>query len=104
MNNARRLSQLRFFRRLSLWEGLSTIILFFIAVPLKYFAGLPIAVKIVGPIHGVLFIGYVIAMILVARSYRWSLGRTALSFGASLIPIGTFLQDPSLKRLEAQDS
>ena len=47
---------LRKLRRLSLCEGVSTLLLFGVAMPLKYFANLPQAVSIVGMLHGILFI------------------------------------------------
>ena len=55
------------FRLISFIEGISFLILVFIAMPLKYLAGIPLAVKIVGMAHGVLFILFFIALILVAN-------------------------------------
>jgi integral membrane protein len=37
-------------------EGVSYLVLLFIAMPLKYWAGMPLAVRVVGMLHGVLFI------------------------------------------------
>lgn len=104
MENARRLAHLNRFRRIAFWEGLSYIALVFLAMPLKYLAGYPQAVKIVGMAHGLLFIGYVAFMLLVAWSYRWSVVRTAISFGASLIPFGTFWQETHLRKLAGEDA
>jgi len=47
---------LRHLRLMTLLEGASLIALFCIAMPLKYMAGMPEAVSLVGPIHGVLFL------------------------------------------------
>ena len=58
------------FRFISFIEGISFLILVFIAMPLKYLAGIPLAVKIVGMAHGVLFILFFIALIMVANKYN----------------------------------
>ncbi len=50
---------LSFFRVSGILETISTISLFFIAMPLKYIGGNEILVKIIGPIHGGLFILYI---------------------------------------------
>lgn len=47
-----------FFRISGILETISTISLFFIAMPLKYIGDNEILVKIIGPIHGFLFIMY----------------------------------------------
>ena len=39
-------------------EGVSYLLLLGVAMPMKYFFDLPLAVKIVGMVHGVLFLGY----------------------------------------------
>ncbi len=87
-------------RGLGLMEGLSSIALFFIAMPLKYLAGLPEAVRIVGMLHGILFILYVIAGVRVAQTRHWSFLRIAKLIAASIVPFGPFVFDRSL-RLEA---
>ena len=81
-------------------EGISFLLLLLVAMPLKYFADVPEAVKIIGWIHGLLFILYVIALINVRFSLRWSLMRTIVAFLASLIPFGTFLMDSRLRKEE----
>jgi integral membrane protein len=56
------------FRTVAWIEGLSYVALLFIAMPLKYFADLPLAVRVVGMAHGVLFIAYVVLVaLLLAR-------------------------------------
>ena len=50
------MSFIRALRTLAIIEGVSTLVLFGIAMPLKYFAGLPLAVRIVGSLHGALFV------------------------------------------------
>ncbi|HTO03360.1 MAG TPA: DUF3817 domain-containing protein, partial [Opitutus sp.] len=46
------LSRLRF---IGWWEGVSFLVLLGIAMPLKYLAGEPAAVRVVGMAHGILF-------------------------------------------------
>lgn len=74
-------------------EGVSYLLLLFIAVPLKRMGGHPEAVQVLGPIHGVLFIGYVLAVIQAQIEYHWSMGKTGLALLASIIPGGTFYAD-----------
>ena len=78
------------FRFISFIEGISFLILVFIAMPLKYLVGIPLAVKIVGMAHGVLFILFFIALILVANKYKWKFVTFQL-FVYSLIPFGFIL-------------
>ena len=78
-------------------EGVSFLVLLFIAMPLKYLAGLPIAVQIVGSLHGFLFLLYVAAAVRAAISRRWSIVKFALVFVAALFPFGTFLLDRKLR-------
>lgn len=83
-------------------EGLSFLVLLFIAMPLKYLLGVPLAVKIVGSAHGLLFVLYVAALIEVMLACRWSLARGAAAFAASLVPFGTFVLDGQLRREQAR--
>ncbi|MCP3137207.1 DUF3817 domain-containing protein [Pyxidicoccus xibeiensis] len=89
------------FRAVALAEGLSFVVLLFIAMPLKYLAGMPLGVKFVGWAHGLLFMLYLFALLEAAIACRWSLVRGVLAFGASLVPFGTFVLDARLRR-EAQ--
>lgn len=85
------------FRFIGIAEGISFLVLLLIAMPLKYFAGQPHAVLIVGWIHGALFISYVLALFNVWIKYKWSLGRVTVAFAVSLIPFGTFVADARLR-------
>lgn len=71
-------------------EGLSVLLLFFVAMPLKRLAGLPEPVAWVGWTHGVLVFVYLLALGSVARVDGWRWSRVALAFVASLFPFGTF--------------
>lgn len=82
---------LRRFRLIAFIEGVSVLLLFFVAMPLKYLAGEPGPVQWVGWAHGFLFVAYVIAVANVAFVARWSLLRVGVALLASLPPFGTFL-------------
>ena len=90
------------FRLIGILEGISYLVLLGIAMPLKYWAGWPLAVKYVGWAHGVLFIAYIIALIAVAIDRRWSFIRVVVAFIASLVPFGTFWLEGRLKNEEEQ--
>lgn len=80
------------------WEGVSFLLLLGVAMPLKYFAGEPEAVRVVGMAHGVLFLLYVLAAIQAAVEYNWPWKRTALVLAASVLPAGPFIVDAKLLR------
>jgi integral membrane protein len=84
------------------WEGVSFLVLLGVAMPLKYFAGWPDAVRVVGMAHGILFILYVLAAIQAAVAYEWPWKRTALVLAASVLPAGPFVVDAKLLREEAR--
>ncbi len=88
------------FRVIGIIEGISYLILLGIAMPLKYLAGIPEVVKVVGWAHGVLFVLYCLALLHVWIARRWSFGRAVLAFIVSLLPFGTFIFDKSLRREE----
>ena len=89
---------LRNFRYVAWLEGVSFVLLLFVAMPLKYLAGMPLAVRVVGLAHGVLFIAYVgLATALLARR-QWTLARTGEALGMSILPFGTFVFDRSVKQ------
>ncbi|HNR21091.1 MAG TPA: DUF3817 domain-containing protein [Bacteroidia bacterium] len=81
-------------------EGWSYIILLFVAMPLKYFANMPLAVKYVGWIHGLLFIWYVLALLKAMQAQKWNIVKTLVVFVMALIPFGTFAYDSVLKKEE----
>jgi integral membrane protein len=81
-------------------EGVSFIILLLIAMPLKYYYNQPMAVKIIGWIHGILFIAFVALAWNFKndqdKKFKWF----ALAFAAALIPLGTFFFDKKLTQEE----
>lgn len=84
------------FRAIAFLEGVSFLLLLFVAMPLKYGAGMPEAVKFTGWVHGVLFVLYCITLLNAARTLKWSLLFTCMAFVASLLPFGTFVLDAQL--------
>lgn len=85
-------------------EGISYLLLLGIAMPLKYFADMPEAVKYTGWAHGVLFVLYAIMLLMCWAKYKWSFGRAALVFLASLLPFAPFIVERKLKREAAAKS
>lgn len=81
------------FKRLAFWEGLSLLILLFIAMPLKYAFQEPALVRYVGMAHGVLFIAYVLLLAYITIEYKWGFKKCAALLVASIIPFGTFYAD-----------
>jgi integral membrane protein len=94
------MNQIRIFRIISLAEGISLLVLLFIAMPMKYFIGMPEVVRIVGSIHGGLFILYAVALAVVHFTQRWSFLFSLGAFAASFIPFGTFVLDKYLRKKE----
>lgn len=92
------MNALRILRLCGFLEGLSFLILLLIAMPLKYLFALPLAVRIVGSIHGLLFLLFLAALFRVATEQSWRPRRYLIAFLASLVPAGTFFLDPVLKR------
>tara|TARA_Y100000991_G_scaffold124094_1_gene93534 strand:- start:2739 stop:3011 length:273 start_codon:yes stop_codon:yes gene_type:complete len=82
-----------FFRLISLLEGLSYILLLFIAVPIKYWVGDESYVKILGMPHGVLFMLYLVLSLLIKDDYQWKRHDVLIVCLASIIPFGTFYID-----------
>jgi len=81
------------FRIVALLEGVSYILLIFIAVPLKYWSGDEQYVKLLGMPHGLLFIVYLILAYLLKSTENWSLKDLCLVMLASILPFGTFYID-----------
>jgi integral membrane protein len=84
-------------RSVALVEAVSFLVLLGVAMPLKYLAGLPLAVKIVGWAHGVLFVWLLIALVLVKLRARWSVRDAGVVLLAALLPFGPFVIDRRLR-------
>lgn len=79
-------------------EAISFLLLLGIAMPLKYVAGKPEYVRVVGSLHGFLFVLYVIAALLAARVGQWPAKELGLAVLAAVLPFGPFWFDARLKR------
>jgi integral membrane protein len=84
-------------RIIAFLEGASLLILVFIAVPMKYLYENGIVSEMVGPVHGVLFIVYVLLTFAVASEHNWKFFKTTwIVLLASFIPFGTFWVDAKI--------
>ena len=81
-------------------EGISFLVLLGIAMPLKYLADQPWAVKYVGWAHGLLFVLYMAALADVFFRYRWPFLKGLKGFFAAFLPGGPFWFDRTLKNDE----
>jgi integral membrane protein len=81
------------FRLVALLEGVSYILLLFIAVPIKYWGGDEQWVKLLGMPHGILFVSYVIFAFLIKENENWGVKDLGIVLLASILPFGTFYVD-----------
>ncbi len=86
-----------FLRSVGLLEAVSYLVLLGIAMPLKYVWGMPLPVRIVGSVHGALFVLFCFALWRVLMDTTWPLSRAALVFVASLIPFVPFFIDRRMR-------
>ena len=84
---------IKVFRIISYLEGISYILLLFIAVPIKYYANDPTLVKLLGMPHGLLFVAYVILSLVNSKKHNWNFSKTLVVLISSIIPFGTFYVD-----------
>ncbi|MDJ0364879.1 DUF3817 domain-containing protein [Hymenobacter sp. H14-R3] len=90
-------------RAISILEGASLLLLLGVAMPLKYLAHEPAAVRVVGLIHGVLFVSYVLLLLQNTIERRWSAGKFLLGLVLSVIPFGAFYAERRLFQPGAGD-
>lgn len=89
---------IKIFRVIALIEGVSTVLLFLVAMPLKYFGDWPHLVPPVGQAHGVLWILYTLAIPICLLGRGFTVLELLRTFLAGLIPLGTFLNDGLIRR------
>jgi integral membrane protein len=80
-------------RIIAFTEGVSFLILLFVAMPLKYIWGQPAAVKNFGSVHGLLFVLYILYVLLCKIEYNWTIKKALILLGISIIPFGNFYAD-----------
>ncbi len=71
-------------------EGYSYLVLLFIAMPIKYIFEMPMAVKVTGMLHGILFVAFMWQILKLLLSKDFSFKQAVLAFVLSLVPFGTF--------------
>ncbi|MGX5818898.1 DUF3817 domain-containing protein [Chitinophaga lutea] len=77
--------------RIIAWlEGISFLVLLFIAMPMKYIGGDLTLMRPTGMAHGVLFVAYVVFVLEVKMAMNWSGKKTVIALAASILPFGTF--------------
>ena len=90
---------IKLFRLVAFLEGVSYILLLFIAVPIKYLLDDPTYVKLLGMPHGILFVGYIIFAVIGKNKFKWSFLEFFIISAASLVPFGTFYVDKKYLRI-----
>lgn len=83
----------KIFRVIAFLEGVSYLLLLFIATPVKYMADDPQYVKMLGMPHGILFIMYIILAFMTKSEYKWNSKQFSVVLIGSIIPFGTFYVD-----------
>ncbi len=83
---------------LAFCDGVALLALVFVAVPIKYLLDLPLGVKILGPVHGTLFVSLALTMFTAVSRGILKPGLAALLFFGALLPLGAFYADYKLKQ------
>jgi len=86
-------------RLLAILEGISLLVLLFIAMPLKYHYGMPEAVTLAGRTHGALFLVFCGVLMVVSQRHAWPERFSFMVFLASMIPFASFVMDRRIKAL-----
>lgn len=96
---------LLFFRVLAYVVGLGLLILVLVAMPLKYLAESETVIRVVGPLHGFLYMVYLVATVNLAFKARWTPVRMVLVMLAGTIPFVSFVAERRVtEELRAQVS
>lgn len=82
----------------SMLEGISYLVLLFVAMPIKYLAGDPRWVSWAGRVHGGLFILLALALMRCASARGWAMPRSLRVIGMALVPFGAFVLDREFAR------
>ena len=102
MDRARASTLLRY-RVMAYVVGVGLLVLALVGVPLQYAAGKPAVVQVVGPIHGFLYIVYLVAVVDLARRFRLSLGQLLSLVAAGFVPFLAFVVERlTTRRIEQE--
>ena len=96
------MTELKKFRLINKIEGISFLILLFVAMPLKYFAGIPMATKIVGMLHGIFVFAFLYQLFAASDEAPFSGKEMAILTLLSLVPFGSFYNDRLCAAKETQ--
>tara|TARA_A100001391_G_scaffold78331_1_gene50568 strand:+ start:27343 stop:27645 length:303 start_codon:yes stop_codon:yes gene_type:complete len=96
------MKMLQAFRVVAFIEGITTILLFLVAMPLKYGLGYETLIRPFGMAHGVAWIAYVVAMAVCLPFKGFTIAEWLRTFVFALFPTGTFLNDPLIARRQEQ--
>lgn len=83
-------------------EGVSTLVLFGVAMPLKYFADMPLAVRVAGSVHGFLFVALVVMFLLGIKKIPIRPGLAAMGIVAAVFPFGPFIMNRWLDKVDGR--
>lgn len=86
------------YRVMALVTGVMLLVLVFVAVPLERLAHDERAVTVIGPVHGWLYLGYLLTGLDLARKLHWSVGRTLLVLLAGTVPFASFVAERAVVR------
>lgn len=89
-------------RRAALAEGTTLVLLVLVAVPLKHLAGWPLAVQVMGPVHGLAFLAWTWALIASAPVAGWRPLELAQLLGGAVVPFGALINDRLIRRRAAE--
>lgn len=92
-----RMESISTFRRIAIAEATSFLLLL-TATVIKYSADQSIGVRILGPIHGLLFLGYVFLALNLSRPAGWSRRTTLLVLLGAVVPFGGFVVERRIAR------
>ena len=83
----------KYFRVVGSLEALSFLVLLLVGMPLKYVWGMPLAVRILGSLHGALFLIFCAALVAVKREEGWPARLAATAFISAFLPAGPWIFD-----------
>lgn len=86
------------YRVLAYVVGVLLVVLVLIGVPLRYLAHQRAVVSVVGPLHGFLYVVYLLVSLDLARRARWGPVRTVVVMLAGVVPFLTFVAEHVVTR------
>lgn len=89
---------IQLFRLISFLEGVSYLLLLFVATPIKYTQADNTYVKLLGMPHGILFLLYIVFAIVIQKQMKWNVKDLGVVLICAIIPFGTFFVDKKYLR------